>query len=98
MINYTEVSKASGYGLDSTQLRTDTCVTSLCPCVLSAVCIQPSSGAQKQQTTSAQCAQCLVLPFCVCLLDSVKLRIIGVANRSVTEKKTTFFCLRKKQY
>lgn len=38
MIDYREVSKVSGYGLDSTQLRTDTCVTSLCPCVLNAVC------------------------------------------------------------
>jgi hypothetical protein len=72
MIDYREVSKVSGYGLDSTQLRTDTCVTSLCSCVLYAVCIQASSGAHEQQTTSAQCAQCLVLPSCVCLLDSGK--------------------------
>ena len=86
MINYREVSKVSGYGLDSRQLRTDTCVTSLCPCVLSAVCIQPSRGAHKQQKTSALCAQCLELPFCVCLLDSVKLWIIGVDKRSVRGK------------
>ena len=86
MINYTEFSKVSGYGLDSTKLRTDTCVTSLCPSVLSAVCIQPSSGAHKQQATSARCAQCLVLPFCVCLLDNVKMRIIVVDKGSVREK------------
>jgi hypothetical protein len=95
MVNYREVSKVSGYGLDSTQLRTDTCVTSLCPCVLSAVCIQPSSGAHKQQTTSAQCAQCLVLSFCVCLLDSVKLWIIGVDKRSVREKNYFFSAYKK---
>jgi hypothetical protein len=92
MINHTKVSKVSGYGLDSTQLMTDTCVMSLCPCVLNAVSIQPSSGAHKQQTPLAHCTQCLVLPFCVCLLDSVKLRIIRVDKRSVREKNT-FFCL-----
>lgn len=85
MIDYTEVSKVSSYGLDSIQQRTDTCVTSLFFCVLNAVCIQASSCAHEQQTTSAQCAQCLVLPSCVCLLDSVKLWIIGVDKRSLTE-------------
>lgn len=99
MINYREVNKISGYGMDRTQLRTETCVTFLCPfthsSVLSAVCIQPQSGGHKQKIASADSASCLVLPFCVCLLDIVKLRIICVDKRSVTEKLHFFLLLKK---